>query len=118
MKRLIFQLMRLSAIPFLIRELIQRNRVTIIAYHALDPDTAEAHFGALQRRYNLISLRDYMEARSGGGSGRLPPKALVVTFDDGHRSNYRLKPVLERYKIPATFFLCSGIVGARASRIL
>jgi peptidoglycan/xylan/chitin deacetylase (PgdA/CDA1 family) len=110
-KRLSFRLLRFSMIPFLIRELIQRKSVTIIAYHTLGPEVAEAHFGALQGRYNFISLRDYIEAMNGAGFKRHPSKALIVTFDDGHKISYRLKPVLEKYRIPATFFLCSGIVG-------
>lgn len=40
----------------------------------------------------------------------MPRKALVVTFDDGHRNNYRLKELLEKYNLPVTIFLCSGIV--------
>jgi peptidoglycan/xylan/chitin deacetylase (PgdA/CDA1 family) len=110
-KRLSFRLLRLSMIPFLIRELLQTKTVTIIAYHTLGPEMAEAHFGALQGRYNFISLRDYMEAVNGGSFKKHPAKALIVTFDDGHKISYRLKPVLEKYRIPATFFLCSGIVG-------
>jgi peptidoglycan/xylan/chitin deacetylase (PgdA/CDA1 family) len=113
LRRFVFLLLRYSLTPFLSRELGQRKRVTILVYHRPNPDTAALHFRTLRRAYNIISLRDFLKARSNGTCRRLPPKALIVTFDDGDKSNYLLKSVLERYQIPATFFLCSGIVGTK-----
>ena len=110
-RRLAFFLLRFSLVPFFARELIQRKKVTIIAYHLVSPEVAEAHFTALRRRYNIISLRDFLNARSNGTLDKLPPKALIVTLDDGHKSNYLLKPVFQKYSIPATIFLGSGIAG-------
>lgn len=111
LKRVICVLLRITLIPFFIREIIQRKKVTIILYHDIKADTVDRHFRVLQAKYNIISLRDYLAARTLREPNRLPPKALIITFDDGHRGNYELRPVLERYKIPVTIFLCSGIVG-------
>jgi poly-beta-1,6-N-acetyl-D-glucosamine N-deacetylase len=115
MKRLfrsaVFALLRLSGLPFLMRELLQRKTVTIVVYHALPAELADLHFGALRRRYNIISLSEYLAARINGTADRLPAKALIITFDDGHRSNYELRSLLEKHRIPITIFLCSGIVG-------
>lgn len=61
-------------------------------------------------KYNIISLQDYIKAKEAGTVDELPPKSLIITLDDGHKSNYELKPLLERYNVPATIFLCSGIV--------
>src|SRR5262249_28992463 len=72
---------------------------------------ARVHFEALKKRYNVISLRQYVDARHRGRAAELPPRALVITIDDGHRSNYGLKAVLEALGIPVTIFLCSGVVG-------
>ena len=107
----VFGLLRFSGLPLLIRELWQRDKVTIVVYHALEAARAEAHFVALRRHYNVISLSDFLEARSGQMTERLPPKALIITFDDGHRSNYELAPLIRRHRFPITIFVCSGIVG-------
>jgi poly-beta-1,6-N-acetyl-D-glucosamine N-deacetylase len=109
--RLIFRLLTLTGIPWLIRERVQRGRVTILLFHDPDQERADAHFAALAARYNFISLTDYLAARQAGTMCRLPPKPLIVTFDDGHKGNYELLPLLKKYCIPAVIFLCSSIVG-------
>lgn len=109
----VFALLRCSGLPFLIREIWQRNKVTIVVYHALEPARADIHFATLLSRYNVISLSDFLAARSSQTTERLPPKALIITFDDGHRSNYGLTSVIQRHRIPITIFLCSGIVGTQ-----
>ena len=43
----------------------------------------------------------------------LPPNPLVITFDDGDRSNYLLLEPFREAEAPATIFACSGIVGTR-----
>jgi poly-beta-1,6-N-acetyl-D-glucosamine N-deacetylase len=100
----------MSALPYVIREVVQRGRVTIIVYHKLSPDAAERHFEALLQKYDIISLAEYLDSRT-GIHNQLPLKPLIVTFDDGHKSNYDLKPIFEKHKIPVTVFLCSGVVG-------
>jgi peptidoglycan/xylan/chitin deacetylase (PgdA/CDA1 family) len=104
-------LLRFSGLPFLIREIRQRNKVTIVVYHTLEAARADVHFAALRRRYNVVSLSDFLAATSSHTTERLPPKPLIITIDDGHRSNYELTSVIRRHRIPITIFLCSGIVG-------
>jgi poly-beta-1,6-N-acetyl-D-glucosamine N-deacetylase len=93
----------------MIREIVQRRRVTILVYHKLSPEVADRHFKALRQNYNVISLRDYLDFRTKSKT-QLPPKALIVTLDDGHKGNYALMPILEKHEIQSTVFLCSGLV--------
>jgi peptidoglycan/xylan/chitin deacetylase (PgdA/CDA1 family) len=108
--QLICYLARISGLPWLVRRLVQRRVVTIVTYHRLDPETADRHFALLQRLYTPISLQAYLDARREGLLHRLPARSLIVTIDDGHKSVARLKPVLERRRMPVTVFLCSDFV--------
>ncbi|MGY8685310.1 polysaccharide deacetylase family protein [Bradyrhizobium sp. UFLA05-153] len=103
----------MTLLPFVFREVFQRNKVTILVYHAPTPQVFDAQIGVLGRLYNIVPLSAYVEARRTGDFSKLPPKALVVTLDDGHRSNFALKDVLERHNVPITIFLCSGLIGTR-----
>jgi peptidoglycan/xylan/chitin deacetylase (PgdA/CDA1 family) len=41
-----------------------------------------------------------------------PPRAVVLTFDDGHISNYTLTlPILVEHRLTATFFITAGAIG-------
>jgi peptidoglycan/xylan/chitin deacetylase (PgdA/CDA1 family) len=51
------------------------------------------------------------------GVDRLPPRPLLVTFDDGFRNNLtRAAPELERQGVPALFHVATGYIGT--SRLL
>lgn len=42
----------------------------------------------------------------------LPPKSIVLTFDDGHISNYLLAyPILKEFDFSAVFFIITSLVG-------
>jgi len=110
MKEFIFKILRFSGLPFLFREVIQKNKVSILMFHEIDKETATKTFKFLRKKYNLIDLNFYLDAIKSRGSIRLPKKSLIITFDDGHLSNLEFAPVLEEYKIPVTIFLCSSIV--------
>jgi peptidoglycan/xylan/chitin deacetylase (PgdA/CDA1 family) len=48
------------------------------------------------------------------GRGRLPDRAVVVTFDDGHRDNFtHAFPILRETRVPATIFLSTGYMDSR-----
>jgi len=112
-RKMAFLALRVTLLPFVLREVFQRRKVTIIVYHAPSVDVFDAHLTVLKRIYNIVSLSVYVEARRKGAFSELPPKALIITLDDGHRSNYALKAVIERHKVPVTIFLCSGLIDTR-----
>jgi len=112
-RKLIFGCLRFSGLPFLVRHLVQRNKVTILLYHDISKETAIRSFKRLKKCYNIISLQDYISWNKSGKTDKIPPKALIITFDDGHRRNYELLEVVNNLEIPITIFLCSAIVGTK-----
>ncbi|MGE0446642.1 MAG: polysaccharide deacetylase family protein [Vicinamibacterales bacterium] len=72
-------------------------------------DRLAAHCRFLAEACAPVSLAD-VEASLAGGTA-LPPAAVLVTFDDGCRSVLtRALPILERYRVPALVFACSGTI--------
>src|SRR5262245_4708923 len=66
--------------------------------------TFEGHCRLIADACDVISLAEYREARR--GLRALPPRSVIVTFDDGYRGvlDHAL-PILERYGIPAVVFV-------------
>ena len=112
-RKIIFFILRVSFLPLLIRETLQRRTVTFVVYHDISPEIADIHFSVLKKHYTPISLTDFLESRKTGTLNALPPRSLVITFDDGHESNYSLKPIIEKNRIPVVIFLCAGIIGTK-----
>ena len=112
-QKLAIKILRYSGLPLLFREFVQRKQVSILLFHDLDPASARAVFAYLKSRYNLISLASYLEARRKKTCHLLPPKSLVITFDDGYARNRELLPIVQELDIPLTIFLCSGLLGTR-----
>lgn len=100
---------RLTGVPWLVRQTIQRRRVTFLMYHDVAPGAFRQHVRALRRRYAIVPLSEYLSSRKSGSP--LPDRSLVITFDDGHRRNAELVDVLRDEGVPVTIFLVSGVVG-------
>lgn len=110
--------------PF-VRRLWSRRppRALVLMYHrvaevrsdpwglCVSPARFAEHLEVLQRRGPCLRLEELVEALR---NGQLPRRALVLTFDDGYADNYHhAKPLLERYGVPATFFLTTGLLGSQ-----
>jgi peptidoglycan/xylan/chitin deacetylase (PgdA/CDA1 family) len=104
----IFKILRYTGLPFFFRQFLQRKKVTILLFHSINKAAAEKSFVYLSKKYNIIALKDFLDAVQ--NQGKLPERALIITFDDGHVSNYDLLPEIIKRHIPVTIFLCSAIV--------
>lgn len=91
--------------------------LTIVMYHyvrdlrrsrypeikALSLEDFEGQVEYVKKHYNVIGGQDLMNAVD--GSAPLPPRPLLLTFDDGYLDHFTgVFPVLEREKLPACFF--------------
>ncbi len=94
--------------------------VPILCYHRVGPqtnlmimprETFAAQMEYLARNnYNVIRLADLPDFLS--GKRPLPPRAVVITFDDGHVSAYQhAYPILRKHGFPATFFVYTDFLG-------
>ena len=93
-----------------------RFRIPIFVYHrfgsiAADSMTItvalfEAHLKHLRDNgYQVIPLRQLVEHRL-NGAPELPARAVVITADDGHRSDYtHMLPLVRLYRLPVTLFI-------------
>jgi peptidoglycan/xylan/chitin deacetylase (PgdA/CDA1 family) len=112
MKEFIFTAIWYSGIPFLFRELLQRNSVTIVLFHDITPKNAEKMFGYLKKNYSLIGLQDLIDNYD-AGTWNFSKKPMIISFDDGVAGNYALLPVIKKMDIPVTIFLCAGIINTK-----
>lgn len=108
MKDILYRSLVCIGAASLFRRLKQRNKATIILYHDISCELFEQHLITLKKYYQIISLQDYFRYRE--AKQPFPEYTLIITFDDGYKGNYKLLPILERYQIPITIFLCSGII--------
>ncbi len=69
-------------------------------------DLFEAQLAHVARHYHPLGLPEAVRLLQ---TGRLPKRAVAVTFDDGYLDNYdHAWPILQQYNIPATFFVVTG----------
>jgi peptidoglycan/xylan/chitin deacetylase (PgdA/CDA1 family) len=89
----------------------ERPVARILVYHGTprrDAALLERELRWLKRRFNVVPLRMIANAAANGGT--LGDK-VALTFDDGLRSNVEVAyPLLHRLAMPATFFVCPGLV--------
>ena len=108
MNKMLHAVIRYSGIPHIVREIIQKKRITIFLFHDISPETAELAFRYLTNHYNIFGLAEFITALKTNNFLAIPKKAAIITFDDGHKGNYRLLPIIKQLAMPATIFLCSG----------
>lgn len=66
----------------------------------------DTHFRTLRQFFKVMPLNEAADMLM---AGRLPPRAICITFDDGYRDNHDLAlPLLQRHGLSATFYIASG----------
>ena len=106
-----FTLIRRSGLPALLRATDQKEKITILVFHELRPELADQAFGYLSKAYNVVPLSRAVDAIIKKDRSLLPPRPLVITFDDGRMGNRALLPAIMKHRVPVTIFLCAGVVG-------
>ena len=96
------------------------SRLSILIFHRVhakadplfphEPDAAR--FDAMMRyvssTYRVLTLGEAVEHLN---QNTLPPRSLVITFDDGYADNAEVAlPILQRHGLRATFFVSTGFL--------
>ncbi|MGX1928073.1 polysaccharide deacetylase family protein [Flagellimonas sp. 2504JD4-2] len=107
MKELAFKFVFGLRLHMLFRLLFQKNKVTILLFHELPLDNAHRIVSFLNRHYEVITLDQYIGHRLHANPSELPPYSLVITFDDGRKSNMELIDIFQEHKNSPTIYVCS-----------
>jgi peptidoglycan/xylan/chitin deacetylase (PgdA/CDA1 family) len=85
-----------------------------LAYHGIDdPERFELHLDHIMRTACAVTLAEALDAFDGRRA--LPRRAVLITFDDGHRSVLESgMPLLLERGLPAAAFVIAGHVGTDA----
>ncbi len=89
---------------------ITRDELAVLAFHGVDdPDRFTQLMDIVRQRWFPVSIEE--ADRAINGQAPLPRRAVLVTFDDGHRSvlEYGL-PILAERGIPAVAFVIPGVL--------
>lgn len=77
--------------------------------HVVSAKNFEWQLQQLQKRWNVISLGEYLQLRH--QKTPVPPYTVIITIDDGYRDFYEVAyPLLKTYQYPATFFVTTAFV--------
>ena len=112
--------MRLPKIKYLFQ-----NRALVLMYHriytpntdpwslSVSPINFEQHLQYLTNHYSIISTHELVRQLN---SGRIINRSVALTFDDGYLDNFiTAKPLLEKYSVPATFFITDDYITNKES---
>jgi peptidoglycan/xylan/chitin deacetylase (PgdA/CDA1 family) len=97
------------------------RRAVVLMYHrvadvapdvwrlAVHPQRFEEQLQVLSRNWQVVPLADLVKDLI---HQKLKRKCVAITFDDGYADNSILaRPLLEKYRLPATFFITTGNIG-------
>ena len=74
------------------------------------PAIFESQIRYLSSMVSIIPLKEYLAHVKEGKP--LLKKCAIITFDDGYKDNLTIaSPILQKYGVPATFFIATGYIG-------
>ncbi|WP_238527326.1 polysaccharide deacetylase family protein [Methylomonas methanica] len=98
----------------------KRKKLFILIYHRVldapdymrpqevDIESFDWQMALLSKYFNVLTLEDGLQRLQ---NDSLPARAVCITFDDGYADNFtNALPILQRYKLNATFFIASGFL--------
>lgn len=100
------------------------HNAVLVVYHSINeyredcirvpnivtPTAFEAQIQHLASTASIITLQEYLDHIEEGKP--LLNKSIVITFDDGYKDNLTIASrILQKYGIPATFFIATGYIG-------
>jgi peptidoglycan/xylan/chitin deacetylase (PgdA/CDA1 family) len=103
-------LIRHSGAYALLLKTVWRGKTTILVYHDPEPQGFKRQIAFLARHHQFVTLSVFVETIRSRDGSRLPPNAMIVTIDDGHKGNYRLLETITAFQLHPTIYLCSHIV--------
>jgi peptidoglycan/xylan/chitin deacetylase (PgdA/CDA1 family) len=97
-----------------------RGRLLILCYHrvlpsndplipsCIDRGAFDREMRVVAEHFNALPMTDAIARLRGG---KLPPRAVAITFDDGYADNLEVAlPILQKYSLPATVFVASAFL--------
>ena len=79
----------------------------------IDFNIFEKQMNYLKNNFSLLSMDEVICIKK--NKKEFPSKSVAVTFDDGFKNNYTLAmPLLEKYQIPTTFYVCAGMINTKS----
>lgn len=124
---IVFGSLVVQPIPLAARNLAPPPKVVVLMYHhisenqqsssTITPQLFREHLDGLEREgYQVISIEKlarFLTSKEG-----IPPKAVIVTFDDGYESFYTYAyPELKKRNMPATCFVIVSKVGDKEDKL-
>ena len=88
----------------------RNHNLRVLAYHTVhEPEIFEAQLKYLIKKFNIISFADLHDHLF--SNKNLPPKPLLLTFDDGDVSVLKNGlPILKKYKLPSVLFVITQLI--------
>ncbi len=104
----------------------KNNHLTLLLYHGvcnkqkkgvanssgkhIDVDEFHSQMKIIKNNYSVHSIDDIVTFHNKGETW--PNNSVVITFDDGFKNNFEIAaPILDDLKLPAVFYVCSGMIG-------